>query len=311
MAEMGFMERQLRVPIDGPLGPWVSVYLDSLEGEARALSTRYETWRELRRLAEEYPDRDAADLTTIDLERFMAIRCTGRSPATRKKVLAIVGGFTGYLHDRGVIPTNPARPIRRPTIPDPEPTFWTPAEVRAILAAPMQPRDHVLLETLARTGQRVGVVRTLRWHQVKPDARTPVIDFARGKGGRVFSVPMDKELIHDFITLRRLTHPEPDGWVFQSRNRHSRGLDATGLNGPISCQQVNRIIEEACRKAGVRVASAHEFRRSCVTNLLHAGVPLDVVSRDIAGHRSPETTMKHYRGSESARVREALRGLPY
>ena len=60
---MGFMERQLRVPIEGPLGPWISMYLDSLEGEARALSTRYETWRELRRLAEEYPERDAADLT--------------------------------------------------------------------------------------------------------------------------------------------------------------------------------------------------------------------------------------------------------
>jgi hypothetical protein len=41
---MGFMERQLRVPIDGPLGPWVSVYLDALEVGARALSTRYETW---------------------------------------------------------------------------------------------------------------------------------------------------------------------------------------------------------------------------------------------------------------------------
>jgi integrase/recombinase XerD len=183
--------------------------------------------------------------------------------------------------------------------------------VRAILKAEMPTRDHVLLEVLARTGQRVGVVRTLRWNQVKAEATNPVIDFRRGKGGKVVSVPLDRELVHDLITLRRLTHPEPDGWVFQSRNRHSRGLDATHLNGPIGGQQVNRIIEVACRKAGVRVSSAHEFRRSCITNLLHAGVPLDVVSRDIAGHRSPETTMKHYRGSESARVRQALAGLPY
>jgi integrase len=308
---MSFMDRQIKVPVPGPLGPWIAVYLDSLEGEARALSTRYETWRELRRLAEEYPEHEAADLTTIDVERFMAIRCAGKAPATRKKVLAIIGGFLRYLHDRGVIPTNPARPIRRPSIPDPEPTFWDAAEVRAILKAEMPPRDHVLLEVLARTGQRVGVIRTLRWNQVKADAAHPVIEFKRGKGGKVFTAPMDKELVHDFITLRRLTHPEPDGWVFQSRNRHSRGLDATHLNGPISGQQVNRIIEQACRKAGVRVSSAHEFRRSCVTNLLHAGVPLDVVSRDIAGHRSPETTMRHYRGSESARVRSALAGLPY
>ena len=77
---MGFMERQLKVLVPGPLGPWVTVYLDSLEGEARALSTRYETWRELRRLAEEYTEQDVADRTTIELERYLAIRCAGKSP---------------------------------------------------------------------------------------------------------------------------------------------------------------------------------------------------------------------------------------
>jgi hypothetical protein len=89
---MSFMERQIKMQVIGPLGPWIAVYLDSSEGEARALSTRYETWRELRRLAEEYPGHDAAALTTMDPERLMAIRCAGKAPATRKKVLAIVGG---------------------------------------------------------------------------------------------------------------------------------------------------------------------------------------------------------------------------
>jgi integrase len=127
----------------------------------------------------------------------------------------------------------------------------------------------------------------------------------------VHALPMDNELIHDFIVYKRLTHPQPDGYVFQSRNRHTRGAGATGANGAISALQVNRIIADACRKAGVRVASAHEFRRSAITNLLHAGVPLDVVSRDVANHGSIVTTLKHYRGADSQRVRDALRGLPY
>lgn len=307
---MGFMQRQLRVQVPGALGPWVTTYLAALEGEARALSTRYETWRELRGLAEVY-DREPGDLTTIELERYLAIRCSGKSPATRKKVLAILAGFFRYLHERGVIPTNPCRPIRRPSIPDPEPGYWTPAEIRGLLAAEMPARDHLLLEVLARTGQRCGVIRRLRWADVKLDAAQPHVNFARGKGGKVATIPLDRELIHDFTVYKRLTHPAPDGFVFQSRNRHSRGIDATGLNGPISGQQVNRVIEQACRKAGVSVHSAHHFRRSCVTNLLHAGVPLDVVSRDVAGHASMDTTLRYYRGTESARVRQALAGLPY
>jgi integrase len=185
--------------------------------------------------------------------------------------------------------------------------------VSRILNVPTQPRDHLLLETLARTAQRSGSVRALQWKHVRLDLADPVIQFpTQGtKGGKVHVVPMHKELIHDFMVYKRLIHPSQDDYVFQSRNRHTRGKNATGLNGPISTQQVNRIIEDACRRAGVRVGTAHEFRRSCITNLLHAGVPLDVVSKDIANHASVVTTMRHYRGSEPQRVREALRGLPY
>jgi integrase len=297
---MGFMEREIAEEIPGVIGEYAVIYLAALENEGRALATRYEQHRELAMLVIEYPASGPGELTTMDIERHLAIRCHGLAPATRKKTLAILSGFFGYLHDRGVVPSNPTHPIRRPHIPEPEPTYWNGEEIRAILHAEMLPRDHLLLETLARTGQRVGTVRALRWSDVLLDGKAPEIHFRRGKGGRVATIPIDRELLHDLIVYQRLAHPDPDAVVFLSRK-----------GNPLSPQQVNRIIEQACRKAGVRVASAHEFRRSCITNLLHAGVPFDVVSRDIAGHRSPVTTMRHYRGSESQRVREALRGLPY
>lgn len=214
---MGYMERQLETPVSGKIGGYASVFLAALEGEGRAMNTRYEVWRELCRLGEEYPDTEPGDITTMDIERFLAVRCHGRSPATRRKVLAIIGGFYGYLLDRDVVGRNPARPIRRPHLPEPEPTFWSAEEVRKILGAEMQPRDHLLLETLARTGQRVGVVRTLTWKQVRLDLKAPVIEFRRGKGGRVFTMPLDKELLHDFIVYQRLAHPQPESWVFRSR----------------------------------------------------------------------------------------------
>jgi integrase/recombinase XerC len=294
------MTRKIETAVPGRIGSYAAIYLTSLEGEGRALATRYEVWRELSRLGEELPTLEPSEITTMDVERFLAVRCHGRSLATRRKVLAICSGFFTYLLDRDVVLKNPTRPIRRPTLPDPEPSWWTVEEVRAILKAEMQPRDRLLLVTLARTGQRVGVVRTLRWSDLSLDAKEPVISFRRGKGGRVFTFPIDKVLLREFILYRALTSPAPGSIVFRSRKDNA-----------LSPQQVNRIIEAACLQGKVRVASAHEFRRSCITNLLHAGVPFDVVSRDVAGHASPTTTMKHYRGTESARVREAMRGLGY
>lgn len=297
---MGFMEDRINEPIVAALGPFAGVYIDTLKAEGRAPATVYEVWRELSRFAEECGDKFADDVTTFDVERFLAVRCVGSSPATRRKVLAILSGFFTFLLDRDAVPNNPTRPIRRPNTPEPDPTFWSAEEVQAILKAEGSPRDRLLLQTLARTGQRVGVVRTLRSSDLALDSKEPVINFRQGKGGRVFTFPIDRVLLREFILFRALTNPAPEAVVFKSR----RG-------GPLSPQQVNRIIEAACRKAGVRVASAHEFRRSAITNLLHAGVPFDVVSRDIPGHKNPTTTMRHYRGSQSARVREAMRGLPY
>jgi integrase/recombinase XerD len=278
----------------------VQLYLTALAGEGKADATLVEYRRELKRLVDMYPAKAPPDFSTLDIELFLSTRCAGRSLATRKKVLVVLSCFFSYLHDRGVIPTNPCKPIAKPRLPEPDPSYWDGKEIRAILHAPMQPRDHLLLETLARTGQRAGVVRTLKWEQVKLSVKEPRIDFGRSKGGRVHSIPLDQQLLHDMIVYKRLSNPEPGDWVFRSRK-----------GGPLSPQQVNRTVAKACVLAGVRVASAHEFRRSCITNLLEAGVPFDVVSRDIANHKNPQTTMRHYRGTAGRRAIQALKGLPY
>jgi integrase/recombinase XerD len=296
---MEFM-RKIETPVPGRIGRYAAAYLGTLETEGKALATRYEYWRELTRLGEELPDAEPAEITTMDIERFLAVRCHGSSLATRKKVVVILSGFFTYLQDRDVVAKNPTRPIRRPRLPEPEVSWWSPDEVRAILAVEMNPRDRLLLTTLARTGQRVGVVRTLRWSDLNLDGKEPVFSFRRGKGGRVSTFPIDNVLLRQFVMFKELTQPEPDGCVFKSRK-----------GGPLSTEQISRIIARACEAAGVRRAAAHEFRRSCITNLLHAGAPFDLVSRDVAGHKNPQTTMRHYRGSESARVREAMKGLPY
>ncbi|MGH2975641.1 MAG: hypothetical protein ACRDLL_12345 [Solirubrobacterales bacterium] len=60
---------------------------------------------------------------------------SGLAQNSRRKVYAVLAGYFAWLHDQGAIPANPMRGIKRPTAPEPEPTYWTPDEVRRMLAA--------------------------------------------------------------------------------------------------------------------------------------------------------------------------------
>lgn len=79
-----FMQRKIETPVPGGIGRYATAYLASLETEGKALATRYETWRELTRLGESLPDAEPGEITTIDVEQFMAVRCHRSSLATKK-----------------------------------------------------------------------------------------------------------------------------------------------------------------------------------------------------------------------------------
>src|SRR5689334_6376554 len=94
-----FMQRRIAQEIPGGLGPFMRVYIDALETEGRAPATVYEVWRELSWFADAYPDRLPVEIETFDVERYLSTRFRKGpdagmvSPATRKKVLAILSGW--------------------------------------------------------------------------------------------------------------------------------------------------------------------------------------------------------------------------
>jgi site-specific recombinase XerD len=96
------------------------------------------------KLLDAYPAKTIFDIDTFDVEIHLAERCAGLANATRRNVLAAISSFFDYLEIRGQIPCNPCRPIKRPKLDEPEPTYWTADELTAILAAPMSvPRPRV------------------------------------------------------------------------------------------------------------------------------------------------------------------------
>jgi integrase len=165
-----FFAAHLARPVAGAIGPDADTHLGVLEMQGLQITSRYEYHRELSRLAEMFPAKASGEFTRHDIDRHLVARTvTGRkvSVSTRRKVMSVLSGFFRWATVAGLFPQgDPTQGMRRPPLQEPNPTAWTAEEVARILAVPTTTRNHLLLELLARTGQRQDVIRNLMWSQV-------------------------------------------------------------------------------------------------------------------------------------------------
>jgi integrase/recombinase XerD len=186
-------------------------------------------------------------------------------------------------------------------------------EAAAIRWELMRLRNRALMHTLAETGGRVSEVVALNLGDFPPRCflnnkvlRVPV----NGKGGYTYELRLLESLpaIRDYLKARDadtafapkreplfVTHsptPSRDG---RRLTRHNAGY----------------VVRKAARAMGLKDITPHQFRHWRASQLVNAGVPLDVV-QDYLGHRSVETTRRFYASTDAERVDAATRqvGLP-
>lgn len=67
------------------------------------------------------------------------------------------------------------------------------------------------------------------------------------------------------------------------------------------------ILREACQRVGIEGASTHSFRRTALTQMSNAGIPLRVI-QEISGHRTLSELQKYLEVSDS-QVKGAIASL--
>ncbi|MEG3960295.1 tyrosine-type recombinase/integrase [Microcoleus sp. herbarium2] len=95
------------------------------------------------------------------------------------------------------------------------------------------------------------------------------------------TIPIIQELR---LLLETYEHPEHP-YLFPSRHLKHRWKHANP-------EAASHLFQEACERVGIIGASTHSLRRSALTQMSNAGIPLRII-QEISGHRNLEQLQKY------------------
>ncbi len=243
---------------------------------------------------------DVADLTPDVLARFFAsdaakTSCRGgaKKATSANAMRTSIRCLAAHLHQSGLVPTNPARLLRRARCAPPPPRALHPDEQERLLNVLTQAtgieaaRDRMLVELLLGTGIRIGSALGLDVED---------IDFAHGeltlrttKNNRPTIVMVPVDLVEKLRTFlgKRATGP-----VFLAADRR------------ICMRHTQRRLAGWMQKAGVTGKSAHALRHTFACRIYQASGDLQITQAAL-GHASIASTVV-YAQIDKARLRAAV-----
>lgn len=207
---------------------------------------------------------------------------------TRNLYQGALRNFLRYCRRRKLEAPDPEEHLQLAKERDREIRHLTREEVQRVAGAialdgPVALRDRAVVEMLFGTGVRVSELCALTRRAVNLERREAEVV---GKGGKSRLVLLTTDAAH---WLRRYleTRADESPWLFVS----NRADDEGGLRA-LSVRQVQRVVDEAARRAGLPFrVSPHWFRHSRLTAVArHAGVE---AAQRIAGHSSLQTTARY------------------
>jgi site-specific recombinase XerD len=274
-------------------------YLEEYAGRGRSAAMearvayvlgRWGRWMKRRRPRVQL-ERVDADL----LVSFLKAQTSFRSKATVYGTLSVMRGMGDYLVREGMWITNHLRWMQGPKVTAYHrlPKRIDQAQMQAMWRQAASGRSaydrHVRLAVLAMlygTGLRRGELERLdvnRW-----DREEGILRIDGRKTGRERMVPVpalayqciEAYLPHRHNRLEKLGSIEQPALLV---NRAGKRL---------SGDSISKIVHAIARRSGVKLHSVHQFRHSCASDLLEAGVRLPEVQR-ILGHQVIATTVRY------------------
>jgi integrase len=251
---------------------------------------REEAQRILTAFGEERPVK-LKDITFGLVERYEeSLRADGLSEATVAKCLRYLRAALHKAVRRGYLAKNPMEGWRMPTIERKAMRILTPKDEAALLKAAKKiagDRMRDFVDVAMNTGGRKGELLGLTWDHV--DFEKARVHFTHTKTKQDRYVPINPELV---ATLRKL-----------KAKTQQLGGPFMGMLGVLHHKWLPIV-----KAAKIRPATIHDMRRTWITRLVRANVPLTTVKR-LAGHSNITTTERFYIEVSDQDLRQAVKKL--
>ena len=244
--------------------------------------------------------KNAVDVTIDDLRVWIAYRLRDNiKKVTVSNEIRVMSSFFTWLYGEGIITKNPMVGIETVKQPKIKKNAFTDDEIVTMRNELRTTKEKCIFEMLLSTGCRVSELVGIKIMDINEDASILV----HGKGQKdrfVYLNATARFAVDQYVKDRK------DGsiWLFP----RMVSIEKTGEKGIPQCRHsewykypkfVNGedhadagSIEQFVRKLGRKVgvdAYPHKFRRTCATNALRNGMPIEMVSK-MLGHEQLSTT---------------------
>jgi len=234
---------------------------------------------------------EIGEVTRDDIRAYLEFLTTvrGNSVVTRARKLAAIKSFFRFLVENEELAANPASSIKGPKMPEREPVYLTEEECLRLLETvahkarlKVRQRDKAMILLFLHAGLRVSELINLK--TVNTDLDKGQIKITR-KGNKEQYLPLNGETVHALATYLANRPKAQNGRLFVGSN-----------GGNLDRIYVYVTVQKYLKLAGINKGThgPHLLRHTFCTRLHQKGVgPFTI--KDLAGHKSLNTTMRYIR----------------
>jgi site-specific recombinase XerD len=283
-------------------------YLMTLEARNYAASTVLAVVHSIKCLTTHLPTArqsvllaDLTQTTAQDISAFVSgAQQAGLKASTVNGKLSLLSEFFAFLCADELMRCQPVvrrrhRLLTHTTLPKP----MRAVDVTAFFKVIDSVRDRLLFLIMLRCGLRVSEVCALRWDDLDWEDNTFRINNGKGQVDRI--VYFSTDVAQTLQTWQAC--PQKNAYIFPSREGQDVSLQRT---------QVNRLMKDYLTTANItKPYSPHCLRHTFATELLNAGVPLEVL-KELLGHKALHVTLRYtqlYEGNKRQQYEQAMHKL--
>ena len=187
--------------------------------------------------------------------------------------------------------------IKRPKREKKIPVVLSKDEIRKLLDSAINKKSKLMLSLMYACGFRVSELINLKVRDMDFDEKIGHVRQAKGKKDRNFNIP--NFLADDLKEQAELQKSQNQEYLF------------TGPNGKLSSRNIQKIMQNVAKKAGIKKSvHPHTLRHSFATHLLESGIDIRMI-QELLGHADLSTTQiyTHVSSEEMKKISSPLDNL--